>query len=362
MKKFYRIALSSLLIVSLWWLSLSAFATYRVRHFGVTPSFPYYESLLVETDPAHAVWAHFDGAHYLKLAKVGYVDTGTQAFFPVYPLLIRTLHLSGLSYFSSARLISFVSLVLSLVCLHYLFGKRARELSLILLLFPTSFYLAGVYTESLFLLLTLLFFLLLKRRAFFLSALVAGLASGTRLVGVFLALSLLIEIIKNKNKSIPYTLGLVVISLSGFLGYLYFLNHQFGDPLMFVHVQSMFGAGRSNSLVFLPQVLYRYARILLTVNPQTLVFVRAVFELLTFISAIYLAWSARTKLTLPYAVYLWSALLLPTLSGSLSSLPRYALILIPFLVFSSAPKTYFVLSAAFMFAALSLFAAGLFVA
>ena len=359
MKKFWRLALSSLLIVSLWWLSLSAFATYRVRHFGVTPSFPYYASLLEETGPEQAVWAHFDGAHYLKLAKVGYVDTGTQAFFPVYPLAIRTLHLTGLSYFASARLISFVSLVFSLVLLSYLFPRRARELSLVLLLFPTSFYLAGVYTESFFLLLTLLFFLLLKRRAFFLSALVAGLASGTRLVGVFLALSLFVEIIKYKPKYAP---GLLTLSLSGFLGYLYFLNQEFGDPFIFVHVQSMFGAGRSSSLVFLPQVLYRYARILLTVNPQTLVFVRAVFELLAFFSGIYLVWSRRAKLSLPYSLYLWSALLLPTLSGSLSSLPRYALVLIPFLVVSSVPKLYLAVSAAFMFAALSLFAAGLFVA
>ena len=359
MKKFWRLALSSLLIVSLWWLALSAFATYRVRHFGVTPSFPYYASLLEETGPEQAVWAHFDGAHYLKLAKVGYVDIGTQAFFPVYPLLIRTLHLTGLSYFASARLISFLSLVFSLVSLAYLFPRRARELSLVLLLFPTSFYLAGVYTESLFLFFTLLFFLLLRRRFFWLSALVAGLASGTRLVGVFLALSLLIEIIKYKPR---YALGLLTLSLSGFLGYLYFLNHQFGDPLMFAHVQSMFGAGRTSEIITLPQVLYRYARILLTVNPQTLVFARAVFELLTFISAIYLAWSARTKLTLPYTVYLWSALLLPTLSGSLSSFPRYLLVLIPFLVVSSVPKLYLALSAAFMFVALSLFAAGLFVA
>lgn len=362
MKKFWRLALSSLLIVSLWWLALSAFAAYRVRHFGVTPSFPYYASLLEETGPEQAVWAHFDGAHYLKLAKVGYVDTGTQAFFPVYPLLIRTLHLTGLSYFASARLISFLCLVFSLVSLAYLFPRRARELSLVLLLFPTSFYLAGVYTESLFLLLTLLFFLLLKRRAFFLSALVAGLASGTRLVGVFLALSLLIEIIKNKNKSIPYTLGLVIISLSGFLGYLYFLNHQFGDPLMFAHVQSMFGAGRTSEIITLPQVLYRYARILLTVNPQTLVFARAGFELLSFLSGIYLAWSYRAKLSLPLALYLWPALLIPSLSGTLSSFPRYLLVLLPLLVVSSLPRIYYLVSAAFMFAALSLFAAGLFVA
>ena len=359
MKKFWRLALSSLLVTSLWWLALSAFATYRVRHFGVTPSFPYYASLLEETGPEQAVWAHFDGAHYLKLAKVGYVDTGTQAFFPVYPLLIRTLHLTGLSYFASARLISFLSLVFSLVSLAYLFPRRARELSLVLLLFPTSFYLAGVYTESFFLLLTLLFFLLLKRRAFFLSALVAGLASGTRLVGVFLALSLLIEIIKYKPR---YALGLLTLSLSGFLGYLYFLNHQFGDPLMFAHVQSMFGAGRTSEIITLPQVLYRYARMLLTVDPRTLVFARAGFELLSFLSGIYLAWSYRAKLSLPLALYLWPALLIPSLSGTLSSFPRYLLVLLPLLVVSSLPRVSYLVSAVFMFVALSLFAAGLFVA
>lgn len=359
MKKLSHLALSSLFVVSIWWVGLGLFANYRVQHFGVTPTFPYYNVILGQVSPAQAVWAHFDGAHYLKLAEHGYVDVGTQAFFPVYPLFIRLLHLSGLSYFLSGRLISFLSLILSLVCLHYLFGKRAWGIIAVLLLFPTSFFMGAVYTESLFLFETLLFFLFLSRKQLFFAAIVAAVASGTRLVGSLLALSLLVSIWPTLRNHKQYLL-LLPLALAGLLSYMYFLGNEFHDPLSFIHVQSMFGAGRSSGdIILLPQVLYRYFKIFLTVSPLTLVFGRAALELVVFLAGLYYLWRIRTNLSAAVLVYLLGSLLLPTLSGSLSSFPRYILVLLPWLTTSARFKWVSLLGLLYL---LSIFVGGQFVA
>lgn len=361
MKMFWHRARNAICIVSVWWVAVTAFASYQVAHFGVVPTFPYYNLLLTQTDAKQAVWGHFDGTHYLKLAMEGYVDTGTQAFFPVYPLLIHLLHSVGITYFTAARLISFVSLVGSLILLPYLFEKRSKMIALVLLTFPTSFFFAGIYTESLFLFLTLSFFLSLKRQQFMSAAVLAGIATGTRLVGGCLVISLCIELYQHR-KSWSEILLLTGIALSGLGGYMLYLGLRFGDPFMFIHVQSLFGAGRSSgAIILLPQVLYRYLKILFTVAPTTLLFIRAVFELVCFGGACCLAWRSRKQLSHSWLVFLWGSLLLPTLSGTLSSFPRYLLVLLPFFV-TSLPRWLLAGGIMTLCICLTLFSRGLFVA
>lgn len=336
MNKFWHYALSSLLIITVWWVGLAVFASYIATNYGVAPTFPYYQLLLTETSVSKAVWGHFDGTHYLKLASIGYVDNGTQAFFPIYPLLIRLIRQTGISYFSSGRLISFACLATSLIFIYYIFGKRAWIIISVLLIFPTSFFLGAIYTESLFLMETLIFFLLIGRKQFLLAAVVAGIASGTRLVGSLLTLSFLIAIWPELKRS-RYLLLLLPLCLSGLLGYMYFLNMRFADPLSFVHVQSMFGAGRSSGeVIFLPQVIYRYIKMFVTVSPSSILFWRAILEASIFGSFLYFLWKAFKSIPLSQSVYILGSLLLPTLSGTLSSIPRYALVLIPWLI----PQTF----------------------
>jgi hypothetical protein len=363
MKKFWQVALKSLFIVTLWWVLLGVFVGYITTKYGVSPTFPYYQQVRKQANIQSSVWAHFDGVHYLKLAETGYVDEGTQAFFPVYPLLIKILSSTGLSYFAASRLISYLCLVGSIICIYYLFESRRIQIISALLLFPTSFYLASTYTESLFLLETLLFFILLKYKKFFPAAIVAGIASGTRLVGGALALSLMIELFKIRRLH-KYLLFFLLLSLSGLIGYMYFLWRQFGDPLAFMHVQSMFGAGRSGSeVILLPQVFYRYLKILWTAPALSLLYGRSVLELGLFIIFGYLIWIIRHKLTWPILIFLIISITLPTLSGTLSSMPRYLLILVPFIISAIESKNFSIhlISGLLMLYLLSTFATGQFV-
>jgi len=370
MKKFWQLGFRAFIIITIWWVAIALFAHYRVDTYGVNPTFPYYHTILKQSDPVNGVWAHFDGVHYLKLAEAGYVDIGTQAFFPVYPILIHVVHdLTGLSYLVSGRVISYISLVLAATLIMYLVEVRSWKVVIALLFFPTSFFLAGVYTESLFLFETLLFFLLIRKKQFFMAAIVAGIASGTRIVGSMLMISLLVELVQTKQKLQVKHFFYLLISVTGLLSYMYFLWKEFKDPIMFIHVQSMFASGRSNGeIIFLPQLIYRYMHMFTTVYPYSLVLGRAIFEFVIYGIFIYLLWKIWKKIPYSWSIYVFTSMMLPALSGTLSSIPRYLIVVIPLMVSALRPipskviVVYILISGAFCLYLLSLFSAGLFVA
>lgn len=366
MKKFLHSTLSSLAVVIIWYLLLNFFVTWWVNRTPINPSFPYYSSLLSYAPKQLSVWAHFDGAHYLKLATAGYVDQGTQAFFPLYPLLIRALAWLGLSPFYAGLLISLAALTLSFTLMRYLFPNLSLLKSATILILPTSFFFGSLYTESFFLFETLLFFLALQRKQFLLAAVVAGFASSTRFAGSILVVCLLVAIYPSL-KTNQYRLLLFPLSLLGLLFYIYFLFVRFGDPLAFIHVQTMFGVGRSgDEVILLPQVIFRYLKIFVTVPFNSLICLRAVFEFVSFfVMLIYVCRQFRS-LSHPLFAYLMLSLLLPTLSGTFASIPRYLLVLVPLLYGSLRLNrltiTLFALSLPLMLLLLSLFASGQFVA
>ncbi len=303
-----------------------------INHWPLAISFPYYDTDLAPFYSRFwATFAHFDGIHYLRIAQHGYADWGSQAFFPLYPLLVHLLSPLSPSPLAAGLFISWASLIFAIVGLRRLFPTRPHLFWLVLA-FPTAFFFFTVYTESLFFALSIWFFVFLSRQKWWLAALLAGLASATRLVGVFLALSLLIELFRHPLSMIHRSF-IVLFSVSGLLAYMYFLYQTTGDPLLFFHVQPIFGGGRSGGeLILLPQVIYRYAKILLTTSYDTFVFWRSFLELG------FLTWALSSIIkkfkTIPLSAnfYLILSVILPTLSGSLSSLPRYLLVLTPWLL------------------------------
>ena len=107
-------------------------------------------------------WAHWDGVWYIKIATTGYADgDGSTAFFPLYPMLLRWLGVLFRGNFVST------GIVISLVCyagcvwLLYRLAKEdfddgvASRAVVYLAIGPLSFFLQAVYTESLFLFLSL---------------------------------------------------------------------------------------------------------------------------------------------------------------------------------------------------------------
>jgi Gpi18-like mannosyltransferase len=330
MKKLLLIALTVRLI-------LQFVAGLAIKFWPFEPSFPHWDTALVNQGPRWLwLWGSFDGVHYLNIAEKGYEYGLTQAFFPVYPLLIRFLTIFN-NRLIPALLISHIALIGFL----YLFVKLGRLdfkvkavnwAGVLFLLYPASFFLFGVYTESLFLWLAAACFYLSRQKQWLTAAAAAGLASATKLAGIFLLPALLWEYYRANLK--PQAAAVVKYSLlaaSGLLFYLNYLQRRFGDFLLFVHSQPGFGAGRQvNELVLPYQVIARYVKMFLTVDPANNIYPVLVLEFLTSLGfAGLIAYAFWKKLRLSYLLFIVPALLLPTLTGTLASLPRYGLIAFP---------------------------------
>lgn len=332
----------------IWIISIFVVGYLSITNLPWMPSFPYYDDI-AGYGRGLASFSHFDGIHYLRLIQNGYDDMGSQAFFPVYPIFISLL---TFSYFDPLYVAIFTNASLVLASL-YLVSRMLPQSSiskflLLFLSFPTSFYLLANYTESLFVFLVSLFFYLISEKKYLFAAIVAGVASGTRVVGVFLGLALLVELIQYYRlfkSSLSkyfwiYATSLLLISVSGLLLYCSYLYARYGDPLKFVHVMGMFGVGRSTGeVILLPQLMYRYLRILTTSPILSIIGLRALWELATLIIVSIWLYVARSKLSLPAMVFCLGVIIFPTLSGTLSAFPRYALVAVPLFVSLSRALT-----------------------
>jgi hypothetical protein len=105
---------------------------------------------------------------------------------------------------------------------------------------------------------------------------------------------------------------------------------HYGDPLMFLHVQPYFGAGReAGRIILLYQVFWRYLKMLITVDKLTLTYFVVILEFLTGIGFLVLTVFTYFRRWYSYLVFMALAYIVPTLTGTFSSMPRYVLILFP---------------------------------
>jgi hypothetical protein len=201
------------------------------------------------------LWSHWDGEHYVTLALGGYLnppDNVSPAFFPLYPLLVRSfaelfggpISMEALSVW--APLLSLLLLPFALYFIYQMaldgWGHRvARGAVLALAFFPTTFFLNAAYTESLFLALSAgSLWAVRVRKNLLLACVLAGLVSATRNVGVFLLVPLLYEWIKDMDR---YRWRGVYLALvpSGLVAYMGYLWARFGDPILFYTAQEDWG-------------------------------------------------------------------------------------------------------------------------
>jgi hypothetical protein len=139
------------------------------------------------------VWGRWDSGWFLQIAKHGYIDPGrSTAFFPLYPLLVKGLGWFLLGHYLLAGVIvSLVTSAAAFVLLWRLAGMLAgedgaRRTLLYLAVFPTTLFLIAVYSESLYLLLTVAAFLFAIRGEWARAGVATGLATLTRVSGVML--------------------------------------------------------------------------------------------------------------------------------------------------------------------------------
>ncbi|KXK12286.1 MAG: hypothetical protein UZ22_OP11002000085 [Microgenomates bacterium OLB23] len=128
--------------------------------------------------------------------------------------------------------------------------------------------------------------------------------------------------------------------------YVVFACHKLEMHYIFLHAQSSFGAQRTSEIILLPQVIVRYIKIFFTAQPNYQYFI-AVTEFIFFVGvfvAVLLHVRQSIKRThtfeLGIALFSFANLLLPTLTGTFSSIPRYSLFALStfFLLYRATPQ------------------------
>jgi hypothetical protein len=159
--------------------------------------------------------ARWDSAWYLVIARYGYrPDLGhftaaRTAFFPLYPLGVRAVSWLGSPPVLAGVLISIGALALALYGIHRLaaleFGSLdAARLAVLATAFaPMAFFLSAVYSESLYLALSVGVFWSAREGRWGLAGVLGGLAAATRSTGLVLLLPVLVLYLYGPRRDRP---------------------------------------------------------------------------------------------------------------------------------------------------------------
>lgn len=285
-------------------------------------------------------WANFDGEHYLSIAKDGYSHL-KYFYFPLYPILVRILAPVN-SLFSlnlAALILSHVSFFMSLIGLWKLLSidyttKTVKTIILTILFFPTSYYFAANYTESLFLMTVVWSFYFARNGNIARRTVIGILSTATRIIGMALIPAFVIEEYYLKHNKPKRNLVYLFLISIGFLIYVFYLWRTTGNPLEFNAGSEVFGEYRSQSPLLLPQIFYRYIfKIIpnLVWNYFPVVYTTllefAIGSLLTLVSLI-----GFFRMRTSYWSFMVVGFLMPSMYNGFVSLPRYALVLFPFFI------------------------------
>ena len=109
-------------------------------------------------------------------------------------------------------------------------------------------------------------------------------------------------------------------------------KQHFNDALKFIHSQPAFGASRSDKIILLYQVFWRYVKMSVSVNFFSLLYYRISMEMISAASFLILSLISFKKTRLSYAIFGFLSFLTPTLTGTFSSMPRYILVMFPIFI------------------------------
>ena len=191
------------------------------------------------------VWARWDSVWFLRIAEHGYASLeGTAAaFYPLYPASVGLIGRVFFGHYVLAGIaVSLAASLAAFVLLHDLAETKlgaegARRTVLYLAIFPMTLFLQAVYSEALFLLLTVAAFLLAERGRFASTGVVAGLALLTRPVGFALLPAL--ALIAWRSPDRRRALANLAIAPLLFCLYPLYLWIDRGDPFAFLHAQDI---------------------------------------------------------------------------------------------------------------------------
>jgi hypothetical protein len=276
----------------------------------------------------------WDGVWYRMVARGGYLLVpGRQsdpAFFPLYPIMLRGLHATGLNWGIAGPLLSNLALLLGLWFFYALTREifsepLARRATIYLAIFPLSYVFSMTYPESVVLVLLAAAPLAAIRRRWWLATVCAGAAALARPEGLFLVLPLASIAWHQRRTLTPARRGValaaVLAPVTALASYSLYLDTVLHDPLAWSQAERAWGrqfriSGPYTAFAHLPPVM-----------GKTPWLVRDVVCFFLYLVLLYAARRAGTPIA-------WLAagaaiVVLPIFTGAFDSIGRFGLLAPP---------------------------------
>jgi len=280
----------------------------------------------------------YDASWYARIAEQGYdpgpFDASVQhswAFFPLHPMLWRAVSTMTGEFPLTGIALANLCFFLALIVVHRFTLASGFEVPiadravLALALFPTSYFFALPWTESLFLLLSASCFLAAARERWWLAGILAALATVTRISGLFLLPALAILMWQARSRAPLSRWIALAFAPIAFAAFALFLRHVTGDALAFVHIQPAFARPAHPTFEAIEWALRRWDWIIEGWNFRWL---NAAAMLGGIAAAIWLTWKRKIAL----ALFLVLGLAAPLNTATVMSGARYAIGLFPFAI------------------------------
>lgn len=293
----------------------------------------------------------WDTGWFRQIVTKGY-DEQSVAFFPLYPLVLKAAILvvpnNSDAFPNAAFLISFLCtliIVWEIIILAKLEKVTDPRLAAVFfLIFPTSFFLAAPYSEGLFIALLLGYILTIRQKQWWLAFVLGILLGLTRVNAIAAAIVPFYYFLtdwraeKRDFKTVATWLGVTAAPALGLLVYAVYLHFQFGDALAFLHAQAKWGRVSNFSLIGLKYTVLRDWVDMTGVSvfhPRfTVGILNYAFTALGIGTGIWL-WLIKQR---DYAWLVCAFLAIPLSTGTVSSIPRLILPLVPFVAIVLAKK------------------------
>lgn len=284
----------------------------------------------------------WDSGFYLQIAENGYYldqvnNLSNTPFFPLYPLLINTLGiLFGNLY--AGLLISFISTFFACFYLYKLAKTHLKDCAAFrsvfyFLIFPTAIFLSAIYTESLFMALSIASFYYARRKKWMFSGIFGFFAALTRPQGVLLFPVLLFEYLEQRKfnlKKIRPNISWTLFVPSGLFIYMYYLKIKFGNLFLFISAQNSWGRDTSFSIKSVYDTFSNYFYDLFYPGSESFThYLVKDLDLFFFLAFLVLSIIIFVKFRMSYGFYMILSLIIPLMTSSLMSINRFVLLLFP---------------------------------
>lgn len=300
------------------------------------------------------VMARWDSGFYINIVEEGYMlvigRISNVAFFPLYPLLTSILDQILNNTLLSGIIISHISFLVALIYLYRLTlhisenEETAKRTIIYLSIFPTSFYFSAVYTESLYLCVSVAAVYYARMKNWEIATLFTLLAGVTRITGVLVWGVVGLEWMNSHGwtlltcykasawqnlwrgfKSDWFSFFFLLLAPLGFLSHMLFLDLQFQDPIAFWSVQTAFNRTNAGPIAIF---IRDFGPILNQNFWAGAIWWNVLIDSMAVIFALSTVPFVYKRFGEGFSIYILLSILVPLASGT-GSMTRYILVLFP---------------------------------